>query len=181
MVVAAQARLVGGTPQGGSGMAAWELGCYGHGPGVAWHDQEEAAGDLAALFCHGTGDRVVTMQFGERLYGRTRDIGLDAEVRQFEGLGHALCAAELVELRAFIAKRCLPGGGGNYGQQPLTGGKSQIGRRWGDGSPVSGRGGEVTEGDLERQAEASLGEFADGWSDPAGEVWRFHLKLTRRV
>ena len=132
------------------------------------------------LFCHGTGDRVVTRQFGERMYRRAGEIGLDATVRQFDGLGHSLNAEELLELRAFIDK-CLPGGASSYRQQPPARGTSQIGRRWGDGTLVSGRGGELTESALAKQAEVALQRFVEGWTDPAREVWRFHLKLTRRV
>lgn len=99
-----------------------------------------------------------------------------AQVKRFEGLGHSLSFDELLEFRSFIADRCLPGGGQGYGTAPLDSRQSLIGRRWGDGSPVSDKAGGVSDLDLKNDAEKALGEFAESWTDPSREVWRYHLK-----
>lgn len=103
-------------------------------------------------------------------------MGMDAEVKAFAGIGHSLCFEELMEFRSFVSDRCIPGGGEGYGEAPLEGGKSAIGRRWGDGSPVSGMGRGRSDGDLRAEAEQALRDFVHSWTDPSNEVWKYHLK-----
>ena len=69
------------------------------------NDLSKAAKALPIWFYHGTDDKVVKYEMGWDSYQRALDLGLKAQFKSYDGLGHEYASQEMIDVQNFFFRR----------------------------------------------------------------------------
>jgi len=70
-------------------------------------EQIKALEGLPTLFCHGTSDLIVPMTLGRKAHENCKNIGMQAKMTEYEGMGHDISDTVVRDVRRFL-QECLP-------------------------------------------------------------------------